>query len=309
MKILVTGGCGFIGTNFIKYLLEEHKDIFIVNLDKLTYASNKELTLLKDKRYKFVQGDITNSELVSSLMYDVDLVFNFAAESHVDNSIHDPGVFINSNVQGTFVLLEAARKCLNLKRFVQISTDEVYGSRKVPAVEETVLNPSSPYSASKASADMLCMAYKKTFGLPIVITRSANNYGPYQHKEKLIPLFITNLLADKQVPIYGNGENVRDWIYVKDNCRAIWLIANKGEYPIYNISGRTKFSNLDITSKLLYFLQKPKSLMNYVPDRLGHDFEYSIDDTRLYMLEYQNNIKRTPFLEGLVTTIEWYKVN
>jgi dTDP-glucose 4,6-dehydratase len=153
------------------------------------------------------------------------------------------------------------------------------------------------------------MAYKKTFGLPIVITRSANNYGPYQHKEKLIPLFITNLLADKQVPIYGNGENVRDWIYVKDNCRAIWLIANKGEYPIYNISGRTKFSNLDITSKLLYFLQKPKSLMNYVPDRLGHDFEYSIDDTRLYMLEYQNNIKRTPFLEGLVTTIEWYKVN
>ena len=307
--VLVTGGCGFIGSNFIRHLLETHPEVRVTNLDALTYAGN--LANLADvsagPRYRFVHGDITDRELVRSVVRGVDAVFNFAAESHVDRSIHDSGPFVRTNVLGTQVLLDAARE-FNVPRYIQISTDEVYGSLGPTGyfTEETPLAPNSPYSASKAAADLLVRSYVHTIGLPALITRCTNNYGTYQFPEKLIPLFITNLLKDQPVPVYGDGQNVRDWIHVRDHCRAIeavWLRGRPGE--VYNIGGECEKTNLELTYTLLDTLGKPHSLIRYVKDRPGHDRRYAIDCTKIKQeLGWRPQVK---FEEGLQETVHWYQ--
>ena len=309
-RYLVTGGAGFIGSNFIHYLLDKYgSEVDIVNIDKLTYAGN--LDNLKDiaqaPNYRLVQGDICDANLVDELMAQAEVVVNFAAESHVDRSIGAPDDFIKTDIYGAFVLLEAARK-YGVNKFIQISTDEVYGSILDGSFKETDrLEPSSPYSASKAGADRLAFSYFVTFGLPVVITRCSNNYGPYQFPEKLIPLFVTNALADKSLPIYGDGKNVRDWIYVMDHCDAIDFLIHTGENgQVYNIGSGNERTNLDITGIILRELGKSESLMTYVPDRLGHDRRYSVDTAKIRRLGWK---PKHSFEEAMTHTINWYKDN
>ncbi len=309
MKILVTGGAGFIGSNFIKVLMRAHPGYIIVNLDKLTYCGNLENlnNIEKNPDYSFIKGDICDESLVNSIMKGIDIVFHFAAESHVDNSIKDPFIFTKTNVIGTHVLLEAARKH-NIKKFIYISTDEVYGSvAEGSSKEDSPIAPNSPYSASKTAADLLARAYHVTYGLPVIITRSSNNFGPYQYPEKVIPLFVTNLLEGKKVPLYGDGLNVRDWLYVIDNCEAILFAAENGiPGSIYNIGGGNEIPNIQITKSILALLGKDESHMQYVADRPGHDRRYSLDSSKMHILGWH---PRFDFETALKHTIEWYKAN
>lgn len=309
MKLLITGGAGFIGSNFIKHLLNKYPDYQIANLDKLTYAGN--LDNLKDienrPNYRFVKGDICDPKAVSEASAGVDAIINFAAETHVDRSILEPGSFIQTDVYGTYVLLEAVKK-QGIKRYIQISTDEVYGSIESGSfTEESPLDPSSPYSASKAGSDMLVGSYWKTYRLPVIITRSSNNFGPYQYPEKLIPLFITNAIEDKPLPLYGDGLNVRDWIYVEDNCEAIDLVLHRGQDgEVYNIGGGNERTNIEITDIILKELGKPKDLIKYVKDRPGHDRRYSIDSSKAASLGFS---RRYSFEEAIRSTVRWYCAN
>ena len=313
MKIMVTGGAGFIGSNFIHYLLEKYDDIEVVNYDKLTYAGN--LDNLKDvendKRYCFVKGDICDKELVEKVIkeHGIEQIVNFAAESHVDRSITGPEIFIKTDVFGTFNLLEAARK-FDIERYIQISTDEVYGSIMEGSFkEDDPLNPSSPYSASKSSADLLVNSYFITYGLPVLITRSSNNFGPYQYPEKLIPLFIIKALHDQPLPVYGDGQQVRDWLHVEDNCRAIDLVRKKGkEGEIYNIGADNEHTNIEITNIILKELNKPKTLIKHVEDRPGHDRRYSINSDKIKKMGWMPE-KSQDFENSMKETIQWYVKN
>jgi len=312
-RILVTGGCGFIGSEFVRRQLATYPEIAVVNLDWLTYAGNLEnvAAVEKDPRYTFEHGDIADRAFVDSVLArsPFDALVNFAAESHVDRSLLDSGPFVRTNVVGTQVLLDACRQA-QVPRFVQVSTDEVYGSLGATGAftEETPLAPNSPYSASKAAADMLVRAYHHSFGFPAVITRCSNNYGPYQFPEKLLPLFITNLLADQPVPVYGTGQNVRDWIHVSDHCRGIDAALRRGRFgEVYNFGGRTEKTNLEITHLLLNLLEKPHSLIRYVAHRPGHDLRYAIDCRKAEReLAWKPEIT---FSDGLRDTIEWYRRN
>lgn len=311
MKLLVTGGAGFIGSNFIHYALREHPDWKITNLDKLTYAGNLEnlKNIEKEPRYNFIKGDIADRNLVDEILSQgYDALINFAAESHVDRSILDCSPFLETNVRGAQVLLEGAKKH-QLPRFLQVSTDEVYGSVSTGfCCEQNNLSPTSPYAASKASADLLCLAYWKTHHTPVLITRCSNNLGPYQFPEKLIPLVITNALENKPIPVYGDGLNVRDWIFVIDHCRAIDTVIQKGRLgEIYNIGGGNEKTNLDIISGILKFLGKPRSLIQFVTDRAGHDRRYALDSAKLTQeLDWKPVYS---FEKSLETTIRWYLDN
>lgn len=310
MKILITGGAGFIGSNFIHYLLENYDDQ-IITIDKLTYAGNLDnlRNISSAKNHKFYQGDIINKDFIEEVFdKSVDYVVNFAAETHVDRSIDNSNKFIKTNVEGTQVLLDRALEC-DIKNFVQISTDEVYGSiKKGKFNENNMLNPNNPYAASKAGADFLVKSYNNTYNLPVNITRSSNNYGPYQYPEKLIPLFITNIMQDKKLPLYGDGKNIRDWIYVKDNCRAIDLIMRKGKNgEIYNIGANNEKTNLEITKAILKIMNKDESMIRYVKDRPGHDYRYALNNEKIKSeLEWQPRIS---FNKGLIKTIKWYQNN
>ncbi len=307
MKILVTGGAGFIGSNFIRYMLEEHPDYRIINLDLLTYAGNLE-NLADLEGCRFVRGDIADKAFLETLFAEegFDGVVNFAAESHVDRSIEAPGAFLSTNVLGTQALLEAAERH-GARRFLQISTDEVYGSLEDVGrfTEANPLAPNSPYSASKAAADLLCRAYWKTFNLPVVVTRCSNNYGPYQFPEKLIPLFITNALADEPLPVYGDGLYVRDWIYVRDHCTALDRVFHHGRAgEVYNIGADTEKTNLEITQTILEKLGKDAGLIRHVKDRPGHDRRYAIDSSKIRAeLGWR---PATSFEAGMSHTIDWY---
>ena len=308
-NILVTGGAGFIGSNFCRYMLDKYPALKITVLDALTYAGNPEnfRDIKSDPRFTFVKGDIRDREKVESLTRSVDAVVNFAAETHVDRSLYFAGDFVETDVLGTFVLLESARK-YDLKRFLHVSTDEVYGSIENGSFREIdTLNPSSPYSASKGGGDLLVRSYFVTYGLPILITRSSNNFGPYQFPEKLIPLFITNAIDDKPLPLYGDGLNVRDWLFVIDNCAAIDIVLHKGEPgEIYNLGGGSEKTNLEITHKILDILGKPESLIKPVKDRPGHDRRYSISSQKAEKLGWDYN---TPFDHALAETVKWYVDN
>jgi len=312
MRILVTGGAGFIGSNFVHFLLKERPDWQIINLDKLTYAGN--LANLEDiaesSRYDFVRGDIGDPVDVGNIFKNgFDYVVNFAAESHVDRSLYDPGVFLKTNILGTQVLLEHSLKA-GVKRFLQVSTDEVYGSLGPDGYfsESSAMAPNSPYAASKASADLLCRAFHKTFGMPMVITRAGNNYGPYQFPEKLIPFFLTKALDDEPLPLYGDGLNVRDWLYVEDHCGGILAVLERGkDGECYNIGGGNERTNLEITGKILQILGKPEKLIKFVKDRPGHDRRYALDYGKIKKeLGWQ---PRKDFSAGLAETIEWYLNN
>lgn len=316
MKILVTGGAGFIGGNFVLYMVEKYPEDTIVNLDLLTYAGNLETlkSVENKKNYKFVQGDIADSTFIDELFKSeqFDAVVNFAAESHVDRSIKDPGIFIKTNVLGTQTLLDASKK-YGVKRYHQVSTDEVYGDLPLDRkdlffTEETALHTSSPYSASKAGADLLVQAYHRTFKLPITISRCSNNYGPYHFPEKLIPLMISRALKDEKLPVYGKGENVRDWLHVTDHCIAIDLILRKGKVgEVYNIGGHNERTNLEVVQTILRELNKPESLIQYVTDRAGHDLRYAIDPTKM-----ETELGWKPiynFDTGIKQTIQWYLDN
>jgi len=316
MKILVTGGAGFIGSNYIFFMLQTYPDVQITNLDKLTYAGNLEnlsvveRNLSYSSRYQFIKGDIVDRKLIDNLLTQgFDAVINFAAESHVDRSIEEAGIFILTNVSGTQILLEGVKK-YKINRFIQISTDEVYGSLGPEGkfTEESPLKPNSPYSASKASADLICRAYFKTFNLPVIITRCSNNYGPYQFPEKVIPLFITNALENIPLPLYGDGLNIRDWIYVEDHCRAIDLVFRKGkDGEIYNIGGNCERTNIAITQTILEKLNKPETLITFVKDRLGHDRRYAIAADKI---EKELGWKPVHSFEtGIDKTITWYLNN
>jgi len=313
LKLLVTGGAGFIGSAFVRYVLGAEPDARIVNLDKLTYAGNLENleSIAADPRYRFVHGDICDEALVGSLLADEkpDAIVHFAAESHVDRSILSPEPVIRTNVFGTFTLLEAAR--LNgIGRFVHISTDEVYGSLEEPleAGEEFPLNASSPYSASKAGSDLLARSYFVTYKLPVVITRASNNYGPYQFPEKLIPLMIANAFADRPLPVYGDGQQRRDWLYVEDHCRGILAVLRKGrDGEIYNIGGNRSLPNLDVVRRILELTGKPESLIRYVTDRPGHDRRYALTSEKL--MRETGWHPEMEFEAGLAATVEWYRAN
>lgn len=311
MKILMTGGCGFIGSNFIRWALKTHPDLAITNLDALTYAGNLENLkgLERHPRYAFVRGSVTDAALVDRLSDGVDAILNFAAESHVDRSLYAPIDFVRSNVEGTLVLLEAARKH-KVAKFLQVSTDEVYGSLPPEGffTETTPLAPSSAYSASKAGADLLVLAYHRTHGLPVVITRSSNNYGPYQYPEKFIPLFISNAIEGKPCPMYGDGMYVRDWLHVEDNCRGLWLALEKGRVAeVYNIGGGNERPNLEVAKQILAALGKPESLITFVKDRPGHDRRYALDSRKARTeLGWAPQVK---FEVGLRETVRWYQEN
>ena len=316
MKVLVTGGAGFIGGNFVHHMVNKYPDYQIVNLDLLTYAGNLEtLKPVEDKpNYKFVKGDIADEAFIMDLFEKekFDVVVNFAAESHVDRSIEDPGIFVQTNVMGTRVLLDASRK-FGVKRYHQVSTDEVYGDLPLDRpdlffTENTPIHTSSPYSASKASADLFVLAYHRTFGTPVTVSRCSNNYGPYHFPEKLIPLMIANALADKPLPVYGEGLNVRDWLYVEDHCKAIDLIIHKGRVgEVYNIGGHNERTNLQVVQTILKALDKPESLIKYVKDRPGHDRRYAIDPTKI---ETELGWKpKYNFDTGIAQTIQWYLDN
>jgi dTDP-glucose 4,6-dehydratase len=315
MKILVTGGCGFIGSNFIRYLLESYPDDSLINVDKLTYAGNLEnlSDISHSPRYSFIRGDIAEASRMEELISQgVDAIVNFAAESHVDRSIEDPGAFMKTNVFGTFVLLEAVRKVFPRQRirFLHISTDEVYGSLGETGAftEETALAPNSPYSASKTAADILVRAYHRTYGLPVLITRCSNNFGPYQFPEKLVPLMISNGIEDKELPIYGDGMHIRDWIYVEDHCRALDVVLHHGrEGEVYNVGGQNERPNLSVAKTILDRLGKPHSLIRYVTDRPGHDRRYAIDFSKIEReLGWRPSIS---FEEGIRRTVEWYQTH
>jgi len=307
VKILVTGGAGFIGSNFVRHVLGNHSGDAVVNLDKLTYAGNLEnlRDVEKDPRYRFVRGDICDGALVRDLMDGVDAVVHFAAETHVDRSNAVADEFLRTNANGTFTLLEAARE-RKVQRFVAIGTDEVYGSiAKGAAREGDALNPSNPYSASKAAADLLARAYWTTHRLPVLITRSSNNFGPYQYPEKVIPLFITNALEDKPLPLYGDGRNVRDWLYVLDNCAAIDLVLRKGkDGELYNIGGGHEVENVALTRQVLHLLGKPESLITPVTDRPGHDRRYALDSSKVAALGWK---PAHSFASALQATVAWYR--
>ncbi len=316
MNILVTGGAGFIGSNFIYYMLEKHPGYRIVCIDKLTYAGNLETlrSAMENENFRFFKGDITDRNAVYSLFEEenFDVVVNFAAESHVDRSIEEPEVFLKTNILGTQVLLDAAKKYGNI-RYHQVSTDEVYGDLPLDRpdlffTEETPIHTSSPYSASKASADLLCMAYFRTYSLPVTISRCSNNYGPYHFPEKLIPLMIINALHKKDLPVYGEGLNVRDWLYVEDHCKAIDLIVHKGRIgEVYNIGGHNEKTNIEVVKKILSILGRDESLIKYVTDRPGHDMRYAIDPTKI-----KNELgwyPETTFEEGIKKTVDWYLSN
>lgn len=311
MKILVTGGCGFIGSNFILHMLYKYSGYQIINLDKLTYAGNKGIlsSLAKDKRYKFVKGDICNKRLVNKLVSKVDAIVHFAAESHVDRSIKDAEVFVRTNVLGTQILLDAALRN-GKKRFHHISTDEVFGAlgKTGKFNENTPYNPHSPYSASKAGSDHLVRAYFDTHGLPVTISNCSNNYGPYQYPEKLIPLFVTNLIEGKKVPLYGKGLNIRDWIHVQDHNEAVDLILHKGKVgETYCVGGNAEMRNVDITKMILKEFGAGQESIEYVEDRKGHDFRYAINFSKIKK-ELGWSPKYT-FESGLKDTIDWYKQN
>ena len=308
-RLLISGGAGFIGSNFICYMVGKYRDYQIINLDKLTYAANLEnlKSVEGNSNYRFVMGDICDEELVDGLIEDCDVVINFAAETHVDRSINNSTDFIRTNVHGTNVLLEAARRH-NTPLYIQISTDEVYGSRESGSfTEDDPLNPSNPYSASKAAADLLTRAYQLTHDLPTIIIRSTNNMGPYQFPEKMISLFITNTLENEPLPVYGDGKNVRDWLYVLDNCEAIDLILHRGRVgEIYNIGAGNEKTNLEVTHFLLERLGKPKDLIKFVADRPGHDRRYALDWTRVRKLGWR---PKHTFEEAIDKTIDWYQKN
>ncbi len=308
-RILVTGGAGFIGSNFVRYLLKTYPEVHIINLDALTYAGNRvNLTDLEDEpRHLFYHGDIRDRDVVDNLMSNVDAVVNFAAETHVDRSIHEAGDFLQTDVLGTFTLLESAKKH-NISRFLYISTDEVYGSIDEGSFkEEDTLKPSSPYSASKAGGDLLAHSYFVTYGLPVVVTRSSNNYGPYQYPEKIIPFFITNAIDDKPLPLYGDGLNVRDWLYVIDNCAAIDQVLRQGEPgENYNVGGDCELTNIDLTHRILELTGKSRDLIQPVKDRPGHDRRYSVDTTKIRKLGWAPS---PDFEKLLETTVRWYQDN
>jgi len=308
---LVTGGAGFIGSNFVRYMLKRYPDYKVVVYDKLTYAGNLDnlRDVEDDPRYAFVRGDICDAEAVERVMreHEIDAIVNFAAESHVDRSIMEPGSFIRTDVYGTYVLLEATRK-FGLERMVQVSTDEVYGSIERGSFKETdPLSPSSPYSASKAGGDHMAHAFHVTFGTPVIITRGSNTFGPYQYPEKVIPLFITNAIDDLPLPLYGDGLNVRDWIYVLDHCEAIDVALHRGAPgEIYNIGAGNELPNVELTKLILKLLGKPESLIQYVKDRPGHDRRYSLDCAKIRALGWQ---PRHRFEEALAETVQWYVEN
>jgi dTDP-glucose 4,6-dehydratase len=309
-RVLVTGGCGFIGSNFIRYLLEKDSTISVINFDLLTYAGNLAnlADLAGNPQYRLVRGNIADPDAVRQVVSDgVSTIINFAAESHVDRSIHDAAPFVRTNVVGTQVLLEAARE-FRVRRYLQVSTDEVYGSlgAKGSFTEETPLAPNSPYAASKAAADLLVRSYAHTFGLPALITRCSNNYGPFQFPEKLLPLFITNLLRDEPVPVYGDGLNVRDWIHVRDHCTALERVWRAGQVAqVYNIGGRCECTNLDLTHRILEIMGKPRTFIRYVKDRPGHDRRYAINCNKIEReLDWRPTIS---FEDGLRETVRWYR--
>jgi dTDP-glucose 4,6-dehydratase len=310
VKVLVTGGAGFIGSNFVRHALAAHDDWHVTTLDKLTYAGRLENLegVIDHPRHTFVKGDVADRAIAPPLVTDSNVVVHFAAETHVDRSILDAGEFITTDVFGTFVLLDAARRASGLRRFVQISTDEVYGSVPSGSSRETdELRPRNPYSASKTGADRLAYSYWATYGVPVVITRASNNYGPYQFPEKVIPLFITNALNDLPVPLYGDGLNERDWLHVNDHCSAIDRIVHDGvPGEVYNIGGGNEVRNVDLTRRILDLLGKPETLIRPVPDRPGHDRRYSLDTTKLRRLGWAPAV---PFDRGLAETVAWYREN
>jgi dTDP-glucose 4,6-dehydratase len=311
MKLLITGGAGFIGSNFILHMINSHPAVEIVNLDVLTYAGNLNNLKSVDKnpRYTFIKGDICDPDTVNAILkkYEIDTIVHFAAESHVDRSITNASEFIRTNILGTHNLLECARH-QPVGKFFHISTDEVYGSTLTESFkEEDILSPSSPYSASKAGSDLLALSYFKTYKLPVIITRCTNNFGPYQYPEKLIPLFITNLIEDKKVPIYGTGTNIRDWIHVSDHCRAVEFLFDKGiPGEIYNVGGGNEKTNFEITEKILKLLKKDESMIEFVTDRPGHDFRYSLDCSKLLKMGWK---PRNSFEECLKDSVNWYIQN
>lgn len=316
MTVIVTGGAGFIGSNFVFYQLKNHPEDRVICLDKLTYAGNLSTLepVMNHKNFRFVKVDIADREAVYNLFEEEkpDIVVNFAAESHVDRSIENPEIFLQTNILGTQVLMDACRK-YGIKRYHQVSTDEVYGDLPLDRTdlfftEDTPIHTSSPYSASKASADLLVLAYYRTYKLPVTITRCSNNYGPYHFPEKLIPLVISRALADEPIPVYGKGENVRDWLYVEDHCSAIDLVIRKGrEGEVYNIGGHNEKTNLEVVKSILSYLGKPESLINYVTDRPGHDMRYAIDPAKIH--NELSWIPATKFEDGIKKTIDWYLDN
>lgn len=316
MNIIVTGGAGFIGSNFIFYQMKNHPQDRIICLDKLTYAGNLSTleSVMHEPNFRFVRADIADKQAVEKLFEEEkpDIVVNFAAESHVDRSIEDAQIFLKTNILGTQVLLDACKK-YNVSRFHQVSTDEVYGDLPLDRAdlfftEETPVHTSSPYSASKAGADLLVLAYSRTFNLPVSITRCSNNYGPYHFPEKLIPLMISRALDDKELPVYGKGENVRDWLYVEDHCAAIDLVMRKGRTgEVYNVGGHNEKSNLDVVRIILNQLNKPESLITFVKDRPGHDMRYAIDPSKIH--SELGWLPQTKFEDGIKKTIEWYLNN
>jgi len=307
VKVLVTGGAGFIGSNFVHYLLKKHPDIEVTVLDKLTYAGRKENLQDVLSKIRFIKGDIAKKEDVAKAARDCDCIVNFAAETHVDRSIVEAGTFVLTDVLGTYNLLETARK-LDISKFEQISTDEVYGHIKEGSFREgDKLSPRNPYSASKAGAELLCRSYFETYDLPIVVTRSSNNYGPYQHPEKLIPKTIVYALENKPIPVYGTGENIRDWLYVEDNCEAIDAVLHKGtEGEAYNIGAQQEMKNIDVVKNILKLSNRPEKLISFVKDRPGHDVRYSLDIEKIGKLGWKPKIK---FNEGIERTVDWYHRN
>ncbi len=312
MKLMVTGGAGFIGSHFVKYILEKYPSYHVVNYDKLTYAGNLEnLKEVEDHEfYKFIKGDIADTELVKKLAKEVDVIVNFAAETHVDRSIQDPFGFIHTDIHGTYSLIQAAQEAGH-KRYLQVSTDEVYGDfdEGGKASESSNLQPSSPYAASKAGGDLQVLAAHRTYGFPGMITRCTNNYGPNCYPEKFIPLFVTNALEDKKLPVYGDGQQVRDWLYVKDHCAAIDLVLHEGQPgEVYNISAdnNPEVTNLEVTKNILRHLGKSEDLIDYVEDRPGHDLRYAVDSSKIRAMGWKPSVD---FEEGLKETIEWYKEN
>jgi dTDP-glucose 4,6-dehydratase len=307
MKILVTGGAGFIGSNFVRYLLKNHPDWKIIVLDALTYAGRKENLQDVWDKITFIHGDIRKREDVEKVAKDINVIVNFAAETHVDRSIIEAGSFVLTDVLGTYNLLEACRK-FSVEKFIQIGTDEEYGHILEGSFkEEDKLNPRNPYAASKASASLMCQAYFETYGLPVVITRSTNNYGPFQHPEKFIAKTIIYALLNRKIPIYGTGKNVRDWIFVEDNCEAIDLVLQKGKNgEIYNIAGKQELENIKVVKTILKLMNKPESLIEFVKDRPGHDLRYSLDISKIEKLGWK---PKTGFEEGIKKTIKWFKAN
>jgi dTDP-glucose 4,6-dehydratase len=310
IEVLVTGGAGFIGSNFVRHALEVHSDWRITTLDKLTYAGRMETLqdVIAHPRHRFVRGDIADAQVAAPLVKASHIVVHFAAETHVDRSILEAGEFIKTDVIGTFVLLEAARTAPDLKSFIQISTDEVYGSvAQGSSVETDELRPRNPYSASKAGADRLAFSYWATYGVPVMITRASNNYGPFQFPEKLIPLFITNAIDNIPVPLYGAGLNIRDWLHVMDHCRGIDVVIERGKPgEVYNVGGGNEVRNVDLTHTLLRLAERPDSLIQKVQDRQGHDQRYSLDTAKLCALGWRPQV---PFEQGLAETVRWYREN